>query len=111
MPEIRDLGVINGEVMRGYEIDFETVEEPWSVYVLDGGTQVRVKNTARKMFVLVDENDQPLLDEHGDPKVLVEAEQIITPTEAGRIPRDELFKLMDAVEKEHAWLLNELANR
>lgn len=72
MPDIRDLGMIDGKPARGYEVDFDVEKEPWSEYMLADGTRVRVKNTVIKMFLLVDENEQPEVNEIGEPKILVQ---------------------------------------
>ena len=114
MQEIRDL-IVDGQPVRGYEVDFEVETEPWADYVLSSGLRVRVKNKALKMFVLVDANDQPLVNESGEPRLVVESATTVatsaSTTESDVIPREELDALIDAAMTKHAWLLSELAKR
>lgn len=72
MHEIRVVGHHpDGKAILGYEIEYETDHENWSTYTLADGTRVRIKHTLLKVFRLVDENDQPLFDDNGDPQVYI----------------------------------------
>lgn len=72
MPEIRTLITLpDGTVLRGYEVNFEVEKESWSVYTLDNNIRLRTKHTALKIFLLVDEKDELLVDELGEPQVFI----------------------------------------
>ncbi|MBK8030902.1 MAG: hypothetical protein IPK17_15695 [Chloroflexi bacterium] len=72
MPEILELLTLpDGTVLRGYEIDFESVKETWSEYRLADGTKVRTKHTMLKVYRLVTETDEPLYNEIGEPQVFI----------------------------------------
>jgi hypothetical protein len=83
MPEIRDLGTrSDGTRLQGYEVEFDSIKEPWSEYQLSDGTKVRVRNTVLKMFRLVDENHEPSLNETGDPDIFLTGNVLIVTSKA-----------------------------
>jgi hypothetical protein len=43
-----------GETVPAYELDFETEKEPWSVYRLEDGTVLRMKNVVAKVSKIID---------------------------------------------------------
>lgn len=72
----------DGSTRKALEMDFDTIREEWNEYQLSDGTTVRVKNTVAKILVLVDEDGNPILDEIGDPEVIVQGSINIATTMA-----------------------------
>lgn len=84
MPKIRELNLPDGKRLRGYEVEFKPVEESWSEYLLlPDGDKVRIKHTLLKLFRLVDDNDNPMFDQNGDPEVFVNGTVVVTSTKVG----------------------------
>lgn len=72
MANVRQMDV--GGVMRDViEVPFEIVKEPWAEYeMLDGG-RLRVRHILQRLFVVVDDDGKPAMNDDGDPLVLVRA--------------------------------------
>jgi hypothetical protein len=54
------------------EVEFEIEREGWSVYVLEDGTRIKMKNIVARVFRLIDrykEDGEPLYLLHGSPVI------------------------------------------
>ncbi len=63
------------------ELDFDVASEPWSEYRFIDGGRVRLKTTVSKIFRLVDENQDGMFTEEGDPFVVVRHNTVISASE------------------------------
>lgn len=60
----------DGRELRGQEVSYETVVEPWAEYKLEGGISVRLRTVAIKMLRIIDDDGNPLFTEEGDPWII-----------------------------------------
>ncbi len=76
MPEKMKLG--DGQEVSAQEVKFDTIEEPWCIYRLEDGTQVRLKTTVLKMFRVLDDDGNPAYTPEGDPFIIVRSSRQVT---------------------------------
>jgi hypothetical protein len=53
------------------ELEFETVNEPWSEYKLSGGGRVKSRSTLLRVYRVVDDNGKPAYQPDGQPYLIV----------------------------------------
>lgn len=70
---------IRGQTRKAREESFDATREDWNTYVLESGTEVRVKITVLKIFRLLDDEGRPVYSEDGDPDVVARHQvQVVT---------------------------------
>ncbi len=62
---------VDGQTRNAREEAFEIKEENWNTYVLESGTEIRVKMSVLKIMRLLDAKGRPEFTGEGDPEVLV----------------------------------------
>ena len=84
MPEIVVLGEKpDGRPLRGYEVDYKTLDEPWAEYLLEPSKdKVRIKHALLKIYRLVNDDGTPAFTNSGDPEIYVNGTIIVTSSKA-----------------------------
>jgi hypothetical protein len=77
---IRRIPTPDGEV-QAREEDFEPVQEPWSVYRLKDGGEIRVRATILSICRVLDAEGKPTFMPDGQPAMLVQNEVQIVASE------------------------------
>ncbi|GEM_PF-2640916 len=67
----------DGRIAHLVEVDFDVVAETWNEYLLADSLRIRIKNIVTKIFLLVDDEGNSILDADGIPAVSIDG-QIIT---------------------------------
>ena len=77
---VRDIILPTGEKIRVMEVAFDTLREDWSEYRLASGDKLklRVKNIVTRIFLRIDEQDNIIYNENGEPTVVITGNQIVT---------------------------------
>lgn len=64
-------GSVSGKDIEAKEVSFQVVKEDWNEYVLDDGTNVRVKASVAKIGRQVDADGNYSVNDYGEPAILV----------------------------------------
>lgn len=71
MSTIKTIRAPDGTEIKAQEVSFRQVSEAWNEYHLDDGTIVKLKTTALKILLVLDDNGKPKTNPQGDPEIVV----------------------------------------
>ena len=60
--------------------EFKALTEDWNEYETASGVKVRVRLIVHKIARQLDEFGRPVFDEHGEPRILVQSQNIVVAT-------------------------------